>query len=122
MTKLLAIMAVCTIPMAAHAAPYPEASPTGYDPYAADAIERADYAVAEDRLTRRLAANTNDVPALLNLAAVMTETNRVARASSLLEQVLEAENMQLGDVDGKAVWSHDAAAAGLRGRVTMGSR
>lgn len=122
MTKLLAIMAVCALPIAAQAAPYPEASPTGYDPYAAEAIERADYAVAEDRLTRRLAADTGDVPALLNLAAVMTETDRVARASFLLEQVLEEENMQLVDVDGEPVWSHDAAIAGLRGRVTMGSR
>ena len=122
MTKLLMIMAVCALPIAAQAAPYPEANPTGYDPYAADAIERADYSVAEDRLTQRLAANTGDVPALLNLAAVMVETNRGARASYLLEQVLEAENMELGDVDGKAVWSHDAAAAGLLGRVVMGAR
>lgn len=122
MTKLLAIMAVCTLPMAAQATPYPEDNPTGYDPYAAAAIERADYAVAEDRLMQRLAADSGDVPALLNLAAVMTETNRVARASYLLEQVLEQDNMQLGSVDGEAVWSHDAAVEGLRGRVTMGSR
>jgi hypothetical protein len=59
---------------------------------------------------------------MLNLAAVMMETNRVARASSMLEQVLEADNIQLGNLDGAAVWSHDAASAGLRGRVTIGTR
>ncbi|MGP1282570.1 MAG: tetratricopeptide repeat protein [Parasphingopyxis sp.] len=122
MTKLLAILAVCALPVAAQAAPYPEAHPTGYDPYAADAIERADYAAAEDRLVRRLNEDENDVSAMLNLAAVMMETNRAARASSMLEQVLEAENVQLGHADGGTVWSHDAATAGLRGRVTVGSR
>ena len=122
MTKFLAIAAICALPMAAQAAPYPEAHPTGFDPYAVSAIERGDYAAAEDRLTRRLAKNGDDVPAMLNLAAVMMETNRVARASSMLEQVLEADNIQLGNLDGAAVWSHDAASAGLRGRVTIGTR
>ncbi|QLC24557.1 tetratricopeptide repeat protein [Parasphingopyxis algicola] len=122
MTKLLAMIAVCTLPMAAQAVPYPEAHPTGYDPYAVDAIERADYATAEDRLMRRLSEDESDVSAMLNLAAVMMETNRAARASSMLEQVLETENVQLGHADGGAIWSHDAATAGLRGRVTVGSR
>ncbi|MEM8697225.1 MAG: tetratricopeptide repeat protein [Pseudomonadota bacterium] len=122
MTKLLAVMAVCTLPMAAQAAPYPEAHPTGFDPYAAEAIQRADYAAAEDRLMRRLSENADDVSAMLNLAVVMMETNRAARASSMLERVLDSENVQLGSTDGTAVWSHDAATAGLRGRVTVGSR
>ncbi|QLC21833.1 tetratricopeptide repeat protein [Parasphingopyxis sp. CP4] len=122
MTKFLAIAAICALPMAAQAAPYPEAHPTGFDPYAASAIERGDYAAAENRLMRRLAENEGDVPAMLNLATVMMETDRVARASSMLEQVLEAENVQLGNLDGAAIWSHDAASAGLRGRVTLGAR
>lgn len=122
MTKLLAIMAVCALPVAAHAVPYPEANPTGFDPYAAEAIERADYAAAEDRLMRRLAENGDDVSAMLNLATVMMETNRVARGSSILERVFEADNIRLGSVDGDAVWSHDAAATGLRGCVTVGAR
>lgn len=122
MTKFFAAMAVLALPMAAQAAPYPQAAPTGYDPYAADAIQRADYAVAEDRLVDRLNDNSADVAAMLNLATVMMETNRAARASSLLEQILESENMQLGSTDGEAIWSHDAALASLRGRVTVGSR
>lgn len=122
MTKLFAIIAVCALPMAAHAAPYPEAHPTGFDPYAVAAIERADYAAAEDRLMRRLAEDNGDVSAMLNLAVVMMETDRVARASSILERVLEAENVMLGAADGTAVWSHDAASAGLSGRVTIGAR
>lgn len=122
MTKLLAVMAVCALPVALQAAPYPEASPTGYDPYAADAIERADYALAEDRLMRRLAEDDGDVSAMLNLAAVMIETDRVASASSILERVLAADNVELGSVDGGPIWSHDAAMATLRGRVVVGSR
>lgn len=122
MPKFLMIAAACALPVAAHAAPYPEAHPTGYDPYAADAIERADYAAAEDRLMRRLAENGGDVSAMLNLATVMLETNRAARASSMLERVLDAENVQLSNVDGEPVWSHDAATASLRGRVMIGSR
>ena len=122
MTKFLMIAAACALPVAAQAAPYPEAHPTGYDPYAADAIERADYAAAEDRLLRRLAENDGDVSAMLNLATVMMETDRAARASSMLERVLDAENVQLTSVDGEPVWSHDAATAGLRGRVMIGSR
>jgi hypothetical protein len=122
MTKIFAVIAACAIPVAASAAPYPVADPTGYDPYAADAIARADYEVAEQRLERRLDENGNDIAALLNLAAVMAETDRVARASSLLEQVLEADNMLLEGASGGAVWSHDAATTALRARVTVGAR
>ncbi|MBC2777407.1 hypothetical protein [Parasphingopyxis marina] len=122
MKKIIAFAAICAIPAALSAAPYPVAEPTGYDPYAADAIARADYSVAEERLVRRLDANGSDISALLNLAAVMTETDRVARASSLLEQVLDADNVMLEGANGQAVWSHDAATAALRSRVTVGAR
>ena len=71
---------------------------------------------------RRLNRNQDDVPALLNLATVMNETNRVAQASRLFEQVLSADNMLLENVEGDPVWSHDVASSGLRGRVTVGSR
>ncbi len=122
MKKYLVFLAACTLPAVAQATPYPVAHPTGFDPYASEAIMRADFDSAEARLTERLDANSNDIAALLNLAAVMSETNRVARASSLLEQVLESENVLLEGVDGTPVWSHQAATAVLRGRVTIGSR
>ena len=122
MTKFLAFMAVCTLSSAVLAAPYPQLHPTGYDPYAVDAIQRADYGTAKARLEQRLAEDGGDIAALLNLAAIYMATNRAARASSLLERVLAAENLQLGDMDGKPVWSHDAALAGLRGRVMIGAR
>ena len=121
MRKFVIGAALCAMASAAQADPYPMDNPTGYDPYAADAIARADYAVAEERLMRRLDHNSNDVSALLNLAAVMTETSRVARASSLLEQVMGADNVLLEDSTGAPLWSHDIAAASLRGRVTLGS-
>ena len=122
MKHVATVLAVCAIPAAALAEPYPMPNPTGYDPYAADAIARADYAVAEERLARRLGENAADVPALVNLAAIMIETDRMARASSLFERVLAAEDMLLESADGTPVWAHQIAASGLQGRVTVGSR
>ena len=123
MTRASLVCAVLlAMPGAALAEPYLEAHPGGYDPYASEAIERQDFVNAEDRLLKRLDENRADVPALLNLAAVMTATDRGARASSLYERVLAAENELMGSLDGSPVWSHDAATAALRGRVTLGSR
>lgn len=122
MRKCFGILGVCMISATASAQPYPVANPTGYDPYAADAIERADYASAEDRLLRRLEDNDADTSALLNLAAVMSETDRVARASTLLERILATDNVLLETAGGDPVWSHDVAMAALQGRVVVGSR
>lgn len=122
MKKIIAFSMICGLATAASAAPYPVADPAGYDPYASAAIERADYAVAEERLERRLDENGGDVSALLNLASIMMATDRAARASSIYERVLDAENVLLETPDGDAVWSHQAAAQSLGGRVRVGAR
>lgn len=122
MMKKLMFAALCATPALAVAAPWPEANPTGYDPYAADAIQRLDYDAAEQRLVRRLDADGSDVSALLNLAAVMGATNRVARASYLYEQVLEADNVLLSLPDGSPVWSHELAQQGLAARAAVANR
>lgn len=122
MRKITGFTILCALPTIALSAPYPVTNPTGYDPYAAAAIERADYIAAENRLERRLDQNADDVSALLNLASVMMATDRAARASSLYERVLNAENVLLETAAGEPVWSHDAASESLGGRVSIGSR
>lgn len=122
MRKAMLIAAACAIPAAASAEPRLGPQPTGFDPYAAAAIERLDYDAAEARLAGRLADNGGDVSALLNLAAVMNATEREPRAWALYEQVLSAENTRLALPDGSPVWSHDVARSGLAARPTMVAR
>ncbi len=122
MMKKLAILALCGIPVVALADPGLVPHPTGFDPYASEAISRLDYQAAETRLMRRLDADNTDVSAMLNLAAVMQATNRSPRASRLYEDVLTADNVQLALPDGSPVWSHEIAGNALNSRATVAAR
>lgn len=95
---------------------------TGYDPYASSAIERASLTDAEQRLERRLAADSGNVPAMLNLAHVLYATDRPAGALLYYERVLGAENMMLEDLAGEPVWSHDLARRGMALTPAMAAR
>ncbi len=122
MMKKLAILALCGLPAVALADPGLVPNPTGFDPYASEAISRLDYQAAETRLMRRLDADGADVSAMLNLAAVMQATNRTPRASRLYEEVLAADNVQLALPDGSPVWSHEIAENALDSRATVAGR
>lgn len=123
MKRIVLFAALCALPgIAAAGAPYQEFRTGGYDPYAADAIARGDYIAAEDRLLRRLDANGQDVSAMINLASVMVATQRVARASSLYEQVLASDEVVLQSFDGSPISSHQLAQRVLSARVRVGAR
>lgn len=121
--KCLILLAPLTALSAAAVAQPPRAPmQTGYDPYASSAIERANLADAEQRLERRLAADSGNVPAMLNLAHVLGETDRPAGALFYYERVLGAENRLLEGLDGEPVWSHDLARRGMTAMPAMAAR
>lgn len=92
------------------------------DNYANRAIAAAQYDIAEMQLTKRLSVAPADQPALINLGHVYRHTNRVASANAAYQRVLSRSNVRLQSVDGRQVWSHDVARAGLGGTVEMAMR
>jgi hypothetical protein len=92
------------------------------DNYANRAIAAGQYADAETQLIKRLAVASSDQPALINLGHVYRHTNRIAAANTAYQRVLARSNVRLKAVDGRSVWSHDVARAGLSGTVEMAMR
>ncbi len=92
------------------------------DNYANQAIASGQYAVAETKLMQRLLVAPADQPALINLGHVYRHTNRTAAANVAYQRVLSRSNVRLTAVDGRPVWSHDLARAGLGGTVELAMR
>ena len=92
------------------------------DNYANHAIAAGQYDVAEMQLLKRLVVAPADQPALINLGHVYRHTNRVGSANAAYQRVLARSNVRLTAVDGRPVWSHDVARAGLGGTVEMAMR
>ncbi|MEQ9663057.1 MAG: hypothetical protein RLN87_10970 [Parasphingopyxis sp.] len=122
MRKFAGFVVLMALPAAVAAAPYPTETIEGFDPYASEAIARGELGVAEARLERRIDEQGADAPSLLNMAAIMVETNRMARAASLYRSVLEGEDMLLEAGDGSAISAHAIASEALNVRVQVGSR
>lgn len=122
MRKFAGFVALMALPAAVAAAPYPTETIEGFDPYASEAIARGELGVAEARLERRIDEQGADAPSLLNMAAIMVETNRMAHAASLYRSVLEGEDMLLEAGDGSAISAHAIASEALNVRVQVGSR
>jgi hypothetical protein len=92
------------------------------DNYANRAIVSGHYDVAETTLMQRLSVAPADQPALINLGHVYRHTNRAAAANAAYRRVLARSNVRLTAVDGRPVWSHDVARAGLGGTVELAMR
>ena len=92
------------------------------DNYASHAIASGQYQTAELQLMNRLAIAPADQPALINLGHVYRHTNRTAAANAAYQRVLSRSNVRLVAVDGRPVWSHDVARAGLGGTVELAMR
>ncbi len=115
MKTLITVVALSLSPIAAIAA-------QPVDNYANQAIAAGQYAAAETKLMQRLLVAPADQPALINLGHVYRHTNRTAAANAAYQRVLARSNVRLTTVDGRPVWSHDVARAGLGGTVELAMR
>lgn len=115
MKALISVISIALTPIVAIAA-------QPVDNYANRAIAAGQYDIAETQLMNRLAVAPADQPALINLGHVYRHTNRVGSANAAYQRVLTRNNVRLTAVDGRPVWSHDVARAGLGGTVEMAMR
>jgi len=104
------LLVVASLPVSAVADPV--------DNYAAQPIKAAKFDIAMAKLERVVRADALDETALLNLALVYRHKGRSADAAKLYRRVLAHENVRLDTVEGKSVWAHDVARAGLSSTTT----